>query len=79
MADVLKRRILFNYYKARADIICFQETHSDETVEEIWRSEFGGDIYYSHGNTSTKGVCICIKKNICFNVVRTNSDDEMEG
>ena len=76
LSDVLKRRIVFNYYKTRADIICIQESHSHPIMEDIWRSEFGGDIYYSHGTTSSKGVCILVKKGTEFHVVKKFSDND---
>ena len=35
-----KHQGIFNYYKKRANILCFQETHSDESVAQIWENEF---------------------------------------
>ncbi|CAH3156771.1 unnamed protein product, partial [Porites evermanni] len=30
------------------------ETYSSKSVEEIWKAEWGGKIYYSHGTTHSK-------------------------
>ena len=59
----IKRRAIFNYCRERAEIICLQETHSDDSIEHLWRLEWGGDIFFSHGETNARGVCIMIKKN----------------
>ena len=41
---MVKRRSIFTYLKV-----------SDEAV---WRNEWGGEIYFSHGTSHSKGVCI---------------------
>ena len=74
LGDALKRRAIFNYYKSRADILCLQETHSQESDERIWMNEFGGDGLFSHGSTSSGGVCILMKKQIPYRVVKTARD-----
>ena len=75
IADTLKHRIIFNYYKERAKIICLQETHSSRDMEEIWENEFGGTILFSHGETNARGTCICLKKNIMYKLNKVNRDD----
>ena len=57
-----KRRAIFKYARDRADLILLQETHSDTSSEEQWKHEWGGNIYFSHGNTDSRGVCLLIKK-----------------
>ena len=34
--------------------------HSDQNGETIWRNEWGGEIFFSHGTRHSKGVCILI-------------------
>ena len=54
-----KRRQVFRWaHNSKADIIFLQETYSSKGVEEIWRSEWGGKIHYSHGSSYSKGVLI---------------------
>ena len=62
LRDVLKRRSLFNFYRKRCDILCFQETHSQESDEKIWSAEWGGRIIWTHGTTDSRGVMILFKK-----------------
>ena len=69
--NVIKRRAIFNYYRSRGDILCLQETHSNSSVEEIWKNKWGGEAYYSHGNQNSRGLAIfCIP----YHVVKTMSD-----
>ena len=41
-------------------IIFLQETYSEPSNEMIWKSEWGGEIFFSHGTKHSKGVCILI-------------------
>ena len=54
---------LFKWFsgKHKADIVFLQETHSTASDENTWPEELGGNIYFSHGETNAKGVCIMIK------------------
>ena len=62
LRDVLKRRAIFNFYRPKAKIICLQETHSVIEDEVIWKSEWGGDIVFSHGLSNARGVCVLLPK-----------------
>ena len=45
-----KRRSIFSYLKDQKSKFCFlQETYSDLNDENIWRNEWGGEIFFSHG------------------------------
>ena len=59
--DQLKRRSIFAYLKDHSPKIIFlQETYSEPSDEMIWKSEWGGEIFFSHGTKHSKGVCILI-------------------
>ena len=62
LRDNIKRRAIFNFYRNKGDIICLQETHSEENDEQGWAMEWGGDILFSHGSTNARGVCTLLKK-----------------
>ena len=68
LRDDKKRRAIFNYYKKRADILCFQETHSDLNTQKIWRTEWGGVCFFAHCSSASAGVCILINRNFYCNV-----------
>ena len=71
-----KRRQVFRWaHISKADIVFLQETYSSKGVEEIWRSEWGGKIHYSHGSgghgllhgsSHSKGVMILFNPKLDF-------------
>ena len=61
LRDTVKRRSIFTYLKDQeANFYFLQETFSNVSDEAIWRNEWGGEIYFSHGTCHSKGVCILI-------------------
>ena len=44
----------------KANVVFLQETHSTKEDETAWKDEWGGDIYYSHGQSNSRGVCIML-------------------
>ena len=76
LQDQSKRRSVFNFYRKRAKILCLQESHSDSKSEKLWRSEFGGEILYSHGETNARGVCILFSKQSGVKIIRSKHDEE---
>ena len=58
----IKRRNLFCWlHNGKYDVIFLQETYSDDKIENIWRAEWGGDVFYSHGSKHSRGVMLLIK------------------
>ena len=76
MSEKTKRKALFDYYRQRADIVCFQEVHSQKEDEGLWRSEWGGRILFSHGTASSRGICICFKRGLYCNITNISTDFE---
>ena len=61
----LKRNNIFNWLRTSHPGICLlQESHSVETDEQKWQKEWGGKIYYSHGEFNARVVAIMIPKNL---------------
>ena len=59
--DQTKRRSIFSFLKDQnANIYFLQETYSEPGDENIWRKEWGGELFFSHGTRHSKGVCILI-------------------
>ena len=59
--DQIKRRSIFSFLKDfKANIYFLQETYSDLKDEIIWKNEWEGEIFFSHGTNHSKGVCILI-------------------
>ena len=73
-----KRRFIFTYLKDQNCHFYFlQETYSEPKDEIVWRSEWGGEILYSHGTNRKKGVCILISPQFNeFQIEYSCSDSE---
>lgn len=72
-----ERRKIFNYlHENDFDIIMLQETHSTKDIEKFWTAEWGGKIYYSHGESNSKGVAIMLNRNLNTNVNNVNADED---
>ena len=61
----LKRRDVFHWLKHKKSSIFFlQETHCSENVENIWRSEWGYEAFFSNFESNSAGVAILFKNDI---------------
>ena len=61
----LKRRSIFSFLKKnKFHIICLQESHITKSDAELWKKEWGGDLFYIAGTTHSKGQLILINKNM---------------
>ena len=57
-----------------ANLYFLQETFSKVSDEAVWRNEWGGEIYFFHGTSHSKGVCILINRVVKEKVIFTFSD-----
>ena len=71
-----KRRAIFNYYRKRCDILCIQETYCTKDSEQQWRNEWGGKIFFSNGESDSRGTAICINPKQDINVHDCATDNE---
>lgn len=72
---VPKRRKIFTWLKnLKFEIIYLQETHSSIETENQWRNEWGGNIYFAHGESNSRGVAILIRPNTGFTVRSVYAD-----
>lgn len=46
------------------DIFCLQEAHYVQLDEVKWKKEWGGETYFSHGCSNSKGVMIMYRKKL---------------
>ena len=77
LADGRKRRAVFQWLKTYYNgIVLLQETHSTLLCEKQWLGEWGGDIFFSHGNYNARGVAILIPKNLQLKILNVYRDDE---
>ena len=77
LRDTIKRKIIFTYLKDQeANFYFLQETFSKVSDEAVWRNEWGGEIYFSHGTSHSKGVCILINRAVKEKVTFKSSDED---
>ena len=75
LRDTVKRRSIFTYLKDQdANFYFLQETFPKVSDEAVWRNEWGGEIYFSHGTSHSKGVCVLINRVVKEKVTFTFSD-----
>ena len=58
----------------KGEIICLQETHSDENSDKFWAQQWAGKMYFAHGTSNSKGVCIGIKRNSEVEVIKISNE-----
>ena len=72
-----KRRFLFTRLNERRyDIIFLQETYSIVDVEDIWRTQWRGKLFFAHGSNHSCGVMILVRSDLDFNPRTISCDDE---
>ena len=73
-----KRRNIFHWVKPNTSpnsIVFLQETHSDKSTEHIWRSQWRGDIRFSHGTENARGTLIGFREGLDYIVKREFKDN----
>lgn len=72
-----KRRAIFKNLRDRnLDFCCLQETHSSISTIHLWQSEWGGQLFASHGRQNARGVAILVRRSLQIKVLRQLSDDD---
>lgn len=72
-----KRKAVFGWLlKQKADLFFLQETYSTKNVENVWKKQWKGEIFFSHGSQHSRGVLILIKNSLEFKLTSVRSDKE---
>ena len=72
-----KRQKVFTYLrdKLKNGFVFLQETHSVQNLEEEWKSQWGGDIFFSHGKSNSTGCAIAFSRNFSAKIISQAKDD----
>ena len=71
-----KRKCILNWLnKQNADIYFLQETYSTEELENQWRKQWRGDLFFAHGTSHSKGTLILVKQGFDCVIRGTHRDD----
>ena len=72
-----KRKALFTWLNERRyDIIFLQKkTYNTVDVEDIWRTQWRGKLFFAHGSNLSCGVMILVRSDLDFNQRTISCDD----
>ena len=77
LRDSVKRSKIFTFLRKKShDVICIQESHSTKNIEKIWKSQWGGQVLFAHGDSNARGCLILIKRKLHTIVHKTYTDKE---
>ena len=77
LRDISKRKQLFLMMKKlNFHIILLQETHSTVTDEEEWKQQWGGDLLFSHGTNTARGVAVLFSPRTQVEVCKVERDGD---
>ena len=56
--------------------VFLQETYSTRDVENIWKNQWRGNLFFSHGTCHSKGVLVLVRDNLDLNLQTVKIDSE---
>ena len=62
--------------ECKYDIVFLQETYSTLEVENIWKTQWQGKLFFSHGTNHSCGVMALVRSDLDFKVKSINVDNE---
>ena len=72
LRDLNKRVCIFKHIRNKnLDVVGIQESHSTKNVEKLWKSQFGGQIVYAHGESNARGCMLLIRRNVKCKIKRS--------
>ena len=69
---------LFEYFKSKlspSGVLFAQEIHSTKDIEQKWKDELNGQIFFSHGKSSSCGVFIAFFGSKSATITKEISDN----
>ena len=72
-----KRQKVFTFLKDKIKngFVFLQETHSVKSLEKDWKSQWGGDIFFSHGKSNSTGCAIAFSDNFPGKIINQSQDN----
>ena len=72
-----RRKLAFSFFnRNKFDIVFIQETHFTSEMEIQVQREWEGDVFFTHGTNSARGVAILFSSRLEYNVIQTRRDNE---
>ena len=77
LRNIMKLKEVLTWLQLKeAKLIFLQETHTISESEYVWRQEWEGSLFFSHGTSNSKGTCILIHKSLPFTVYKSIQDKD---
>ena len=70
-----RKALLIWLQKQNADVIFLQETYSSKEIENNWRRQWKGPMFFAHGSNHSCGVLVLIKDGLEFDMKSKLADD----
>lgn len=71
-----KLKALFHWFmKDKANIIFLQETYSTPEVENVWKYQWRGELFFGHGSEHSRGVLTLVKEGLDCKLKVWKQDD----
>ena len=75
--DKNKRKKVFEWAKDKGgDVVLLQETYSSPDIEEIWKRDWKGEMFFSHGTSHSRGVLMLINPMLNIEIDQVVIDKE---
>ena len=72
-----RRKTILNWLNNQKADICFlQETYSTKELENQWRSQWSGELYFSHPSSCSRGLAIRVRDTLDFELKSFQPDEE---
>ena len=75
MRSTFRTFLLIWLQKQNADVIFLQETYSSKEIENNWRCQWKGPMFFAHGSDHSCGVLVLIKDGLEFDMKSKLADD----
>ena len=64
LSNETKRKTVWELHRKNSDILIIRETHSTPEIENIWQSQWGGRVIYSHSTNKARGIAVFSTKEV---------------
>ena len=75
-----RKRKKFQYLEKKQTslntVIFLQGTHSTKEVEKLWEYQWRHKIFYSHGTSNSRGVCIALRAGLDYKLLSPEVRDD---
>ena len=74
--DRIKRKNIFEWTKSKGgDVIFLQETYCTQDIEHVWKQDWGGQMFFSHGSSHSKDVLVLLSPEVKIKIDQVKVDD----